>query len=365
MQYRKYGKTGLKVSTLGCGTLRFPKVGGRSDPALLVKVLKYAFDLGVNIVDTAAMGLYGTETVVGEAIQSRRDDILVSTKNHYKGKSVEEWNQLLNQSLKRLDTEYIDFYHLHYLSWQAYKKNLIPGGIMERFQEVKDEDIIRHKCFSSHDRPENIIKLIDTGEFEGIIVQYNLLDRSNEEVIAHAHKKGLGVAVMGPVAGGRLAVPSKQVMNIKASSKSTVEIALRFVLSNPNVSAALSGMTSYKMVDENVKTANIKEPLSVDEKRQIGRVLNKFQKLSDLYCTGCNYCMPCPNNVDIPGNFKAMNFYRVWGLKKYAHKLYMRMGRNKKRRWAEDCLECGECEPKCPQNISIIKQLKETAEALK
>jgi predicted aldo/keto reductase-like oxidoreductase len=364
MQHRKYGSTGLKVSALGCGTLRFPKVRGRSDPDLLVKVLIYAFDLGINIVDTAAMGLYGTETVVGEAIQDRRDEILVSTKNHYKGRSVEEWDKLLNQSLMRLKTDYIDFYHLHYLSWHAYKKNLVPGGIMERFQEVKDEGMILHKCFSSHDRPENIRKLIDTEEFEGIIVQYNLLDRNNEEIIAHAQKKGLGVAVMGPVAGGRLAAPSKQVMNIK-SSKNAVEIALRFVLSNPNVSVALSGMTSYQMVDENVATADIEEPLSVDEKRQVGKLLNDLQKLSDLYCTGCNYCMPCPHNVDIPGNFKAMNFYRVWGLKKYAHKLYRRMGRNKKRRWAKDCVECGECEPKCPQNISIIKQLKETAEALK
>jgi predicted aldo/keto reductase-like oxidoreductase len=238
------------------------------------------------------------------------------------------------------------------------------GRPIEKFRKAKEKGIIRHACFSSHDSPENIIKLIDTDEFEGILVQYNLLDRRNEQAIAHAHKKGLGVAIMGPIGGGRLTAPSEKMKKFIRNSNSTPEIALRFVLSNPNVTIALSGMTTIDMVNENVTVASRKTPLSAKEKKRISKALDKVKKLTALYCTGCGYCMPCPNNVDIPGNFKAMNLYRVWGLEETARERFKQMKNNKKRKWAKACTSCGECEPKCPQNIPIIKQLKETTKTL-
>ena len=214
------------------------------------------------------------------------------------------------------------------------------------------------------------MKLIDTGEFEGMLCQYNLLDRLNEEAIAHAHEKGLGVAIMGPVGGGRLVAPSERIQEIVGGAKSTPEVALRFVLSNPNVTLALSGMNSIAMVEENAATVSREETLTAEEKQKVLGMLTETKRLSDLYCTGCNYCMPCPNDIDIPANFSAMNYHRVWGLEEHARQLYERLGKKKKpdgtvvEAWAEACIECGECEPKCPQNIPIREQLKETAAAL-
>jgi predicted aldo/keto reductase-like oxidoreductase len=186
----------------------------------------------------------------------------------------------------------------------------------------------------------------------------------NEDVIAHAHEKKMGVAVMGPVGGGRLAAPSQMIRPLVAEAGSAPEIALRFVLSNPNVTLALSGMTSMKMLEENVGAADRREQLSAGEKKRIAGALKKIDGLAALYCTGCRYCMPCPHRVDIPGNFEAMNYYRVWDLKEYAKDLYKRMGRNRSRRWAEACAECGQCEAKCPQNIPIRSRLREVAKTL-
>ena len=371
MQYREYGKTKVKLSTLGFGCMRFPMEEGHVKEGKTIRMLHYAMDLEINYFDSAVMYCNNeSEIILGKAIKGRRDNLYISTKNHYKGDDSSEWRRFLDQSLKKLDIHYIDFYHLHDLRLEQYANHLLPNGSMDEARRTKKQGLIKHLCFSSHDTPENIIKLIDTDEFEGILVQYNLLDRRNEKVIAHAHKKGLGVVIMGPVGGGRLVPSSAKIQSmISRNIKSTPEIAIRFVLSNPNVTTALSGMNSIKMIEENVATASRPESLSQEETQQILGMLKENKHLEELYCTGCNYCMPCPNGVDIPANFSAMNLYRVWGLEETAKKQYAQLGDRKKDgepapAWAEACIECGECEPKCPQNIPIIKQLKEVKKAL-
>jgi predicted aldo/keto reductase-like oxidoreductase len=321
-------------------------------------------------VDTAeAYSLNKSEVAVGKAIKGQRDKVYVSTKVSRVCESGDEWRVHFDGCLQRLDTDYVDFYHHHNLQWKNYQKQLGPDGLMARCRQAAQEGLIRHVCFSSHDKSENIVKLIDTGAFDGMLVQYNLLDRKNAEVIAYAHEKGMGVAVMGPVGGGRLAAPSARIRDMVGGARSTPEVALRFVLSNPSVTLALSGMTTMEMVRENVATASQEGPLSAKEEQNIQAALEETGRLIDLYCTGCGYCMPCPNNVDIPGNFEAMNYYRVWGLEEHARELYGHLGKKRRRgaevqTWAEACTECGECEPKCPQHIEIRKQLKETAAVL-
>ena len=371
MQYREYGKTGIKLSALGFGCMRFPMEERHVKKEETIKMLHRAMDLGVNYFDSAVGYCNGeSQIVLGKAIKGRRDNLYISTKNHYKGDDPEEWRRFLDQSLERLGIDYIDFYHLHGLTLEQYTDHLLPNGPIDEARKAKEKGLIKHLCFSSHDKPENIMKLIDTGEFEGILVQYNLLDRHNEEAIAYAHEKGLGVVIMGTVGGGRLVPPSEKVQSVVSGEvKSTPEVAIRFVLSNPNVTVALSGMNSIEMVEENVATASRPEPLSAEERQRILDMLEENKRLEELYCTGCEYCMPCPNGVDIPGNFSAMNLLRVWGLKELAKRRYARLGRRKKDgepapAWAEACVECGECEPKCPQDIPIIEQLKEVVEPL-
>ena len=370
MQYRTYGKTGKKVSALGFGLMRLPMDGDHVDMDVAVELIRRAIELGVNYLDSA-VGYCNAESQVafGRSIEGLRDRVYVSTKNHYKGADGDEWQRNLDDSLDRIGVDVIDFYHLHGLSWDEYNGMLGADGPIDRFRRAKDEGVIRHKCFSCHDAPENMLKLIDTGEFEGMLLQYNLLDRRNEDVIAHAHAQGLGVAIMGPVGGGRLVAPSDQIQGLVRGSQSTPEVALRFVMANPNVTVALSGMGSMAMVEENAATAAREEPLNAAEREQVVASLADTQELMDLYCTGCGYCVPCPNDVDVPENFRLMNLHRVFGLTDHARDQYEGLGKKRKgdafvEAWAAACLQCGECEPKCLQNIPIIAQLEETHAAL-
>jgi len=144
-------------------------------------------------------------------------------------------------------------------------------------------------------------------------------------------------------------------------------LSLRFVLSHPGVHVALSGMGTIQMVEENVATASREESLSAQERADIARAMDQFAALADLYCTGCGYCMPCPNDVNIPENFKYMNLHRVYGISEYARSAYARLGQPDS--WpkglkADACIQCGECETKCPQHIPIIQQLEEVAKTL-
>ncbi len=374
MQYRDFGRVGQKVSALGFGCMRLPMRDAENvDEELAIAMIRYAIDHGVNYVDTAFGYNKGqSEIVLGKALKDGyREKVMLSTKNLVHEVDAAKWWERLETQLKKLDVDFIDVYHQHGISWQKYEESLSkPGGAIEQMYKAKEQGIIGHIAFSFHDKPESLFKLVDTGHFDVVTVQYNLLDRSNEEGIAYAHEKGLGVVIMGPVAGGRLGFASEKIMAmLPGAARSTPEVALRFVLANPNVSCALSGMSTMEQVKENLEVASRPEPLSAEEREAIEAALEENKKLADLYCTGCEYCMPCPHGVNIPRNFALMNLHRVFGLTEYAKREYARFDKpdQKERRRglaASECQECGECEPKCPQNIPIIKQLKETAEAL-
>ena len=361
VRYREFGNTGISISALGFGAMRLPEADDEA-----VRIMQRAFELGVNYLDTALV--YGeSERKCGIALKGWRDKVYLSTKNPLHDNTVEGWWSRLNQSLERLDTDHIDFYQVvHSLEWKSYTDFLLNAKGMEAVRKAQDQGLIKYCCFSCHDTAENMIQLIDTGEFRGITLQYNLLDRANEEVIAHARECGMGVVVMGPVAGGRLGAPSEQIRKMLPTEvKSSAEVALRFVLANPSVTCALSGMSTMEQVEENAVTASREEPLSLDEKQSIEASLIENKRLAELYCTDCKYCMPCPNEVNIPANFQLMNQHKLYGLTDHARRLYNRMSnpeKPKRGKKAEDCIECGECEPKCPQKIKIVAQLREVAE---
>lgn len=370
MQYRTLGKTGLRASALGFGTMRFQMVGDHVDEELAISALHRAMDLGVNYFDSA-VGYCNSESerVLGKALKGRREGLIVSTKYptwEPHTCRADDCRRILEQSLSRLDIEAIDVYHMHSLNWETAQKVLAKGGAMDGARKAKDEGLVRHLAFSFHDEAKRMVDIIQAGpDFEVVTCQYNLLDRANEESMDFAHERGLGVVVMGPVAGGRLSIPSEKIEGLLPGKvKGTPEVALRFVLANPSVSVALSGMNSPEMVEENAATASRSEPLSEQEREHILAMLEENRRLADLYCTGCGYCMPCPNGVNIPECFRLMNLHRVWGLTEVAQRRYGRFDDQDGNRNAAACVECGECEPKCPQRIPIIAQLKETHEAL-
>jgi uncharacterized protein len=380
MQYRPYGKTGIQVSILGFGAMRLPQLAdGTVDLEKSVPLLRYALDHGVNYIDSAHVYINGTsEVAVGQAIKGYdRSKIYLATKIHVDDEEAakpEIWGAKLEKSLKRFDTPYIDFLHIHGLRWASYQYASRPGWALDIARKAQAEGLVRHVVFSSHDEADNIIKLIDTGEFAGMLVQYNYLDQHNAPAIAHAAEKGMGVAIMGPVAGGRLVTPGGTVVDSEGALElKTPELALRYVWNNPGVSTALSGMNNMQQIEDNLAAAGRVEKLDETESQAIQALFERNQKLADLYCTGCAYCMPCLNDVNIPENFRYMNWYRVWGMEEQAREAYAKL--SAKGTWtpwagminglkAEECLECGECEAKCPQNIHIMDQLKEVAKTL-
>jgi predicted aldo/keto reductase-like oxidoreductase len=370
MQYRVLGRTGLRVSALGFGTMRFKMVGGHVDQELAVQALHRAMDLGVNYFDSA-VGYCNSESeiVLGKALKGRRDGKVISTKYPPWDRSLtaDDCRQVIEQSLSRLDVDVIDIYHMHSLDWETAQKVLANGGAVDGARKAKEQGLVKHLGFSFHDDPKRILDIIEAApDFDVVTCQYNLLDRANEESMASARDQGLGVVVMGPVGGGRLGFPSEQLQGmLPGGTKSSPEVALRFVLANPNVSVALSGMNTVEMVEENAATASRESALSEDERQAIVEALAENRRLAELYCTGCGYCMPCPNGVNIPENFRLMNLHRVWGLTGPARDRYQRLGPDRENNLnAGACVECGQCEPKCPQKIPIIEQLKETHRAL-
>lgn len=373
MKYKEYGKTGKKISRLGFGCMRLPRIDKENmksdlDEEKSIELLRRAYELGVNYFDTAPFYCNSqSEEIVGRALKPFRENVYISTKNPIEDGSVITFRKYLNQSLKRLDTKYIDFYHMWGINLKTYEEIIIKeDGVLYEALKAMEEGIIKHLSFSFHDIPENLFKIIDSDHFETMLVQYNLLDRKNEEAIEHAKKKGLGVAIMGPIAGGRLGTPSKVIQNILPKKLySSNEIALKFVLTNPNVTCALSGMENIQMLEENVRITNESDYLSEDELDIVNKSMLEMKNLSDLYCTGCKYCIPCPKEVNIPRVFELMNYYKLYDIKDYAKEEYKKLnGENNRGYDGSVCVECGKCIDKCPQKIEIIDQLKESHKAL-
>jgi len=365
--YRTLGRTGYRVSQLGFGAMRLPMIGegeaARVDRDLAIPMLHRAFEGGLNYVDTAANYCnQDSQRVVGEALAGWRDRIVISTKNpEYEDEKV--WQQNLENSLERLQVDSIDIYNHHGISWERYTQKVEPK-LAALMRKAKDQGVIKHIGVSFHDTNENLVKLIETGYPEVITLQYNMLDRKLEEGIALARERGIGIVCMGPVGGGRLGVTSDALAQLVPGVTRVPELALRFVLANPNVSVALSGMSIMQHVEENLAVASDERTLSAEEQAAINEHLARMKALADLYCTGCKYCQPCPQEVNIPWIFEKYNEARVYGLWEPSRRSYQAW------QWvqgkpADAWVECGECETKCPQHIPIREQLREAHEALK
>ena len=358
MEYAVLGRTGLKVSRLGFGCMRLPmKSGTEVDRDKAIPLLRRAVELGVTYFDTA-VGYCGgdSERVLGEAMEGLHDRVVLSTKNpHYDKRDKAGWWRNLEDSLKLLRMDCIDVYNVHGLSYEGYESCFAgPDGLYQELAKARDQGLIRHICHSFHGSVESLKKMVDTGLFESVTCQYNLLDRSMEEGIAYAAEHGRGVVIMGPVGGGRLGYPSEKAAELVGQVKSTPELALRFVVSNPHVTLALSGMSDMRMLEENVATVSRAGKLSADDHARIADAIQERKQLLGLYCTGCGYCMPCPEGVDIPANFEILNLERVFGLTEHARSRYAALGGK-----AALCRLCGKCVEPCPQRLDIPARLAE------
>lgn len=371
MIYRKFGNTGAEISALGYGCMRLPEaeVDGKwtLDYDKATEMLRHAHSLGVNYYDTAFFYCHeNSEIAVGKAIKPFRNEIYLSTKCPMEPvKSKEDYRGFLEKSLKKLDTDYIDFYHFWAINKKVFDEKIMGLGLIEEALKLKEEGLIRHISFSFHDNPKYIAQIIDAApELETMLVQYNLLDRSNAKGIDYAASKGVGVVAMGPVAGGRLAAPAA--LNEKLGAEEAIadyDLALRYVLDNQNISCALSGMESKEMVEKNVAVITGDLKLKAAEKKTIVRTRKIVKKFRELYCTGCGYCQPCPKGIKIPTVFEAYTTHNVYGLSEQAKEKYTDY-LSEGGATSESCTNCGLCEKKCPQKLKVRELLKKAEETL-
>ena len=378
MQYRKLGKISDKVSALGYGCMRLPTIeeGGKIDRDEAIKLIRKGIDNGINYIDTAWTYHRGeSEVVVGLALKDGyRERVTLATKCPVGRKEFtepEHFDEYLDEQLSRLDVEYLDVYLFHALNSKTYEEKVLALNLIDRARKARESGKIKYLGFSFHDKPEVLKMIIDSGYFDLMLVQYNIVDQVNHEMINYAGEKGLAVAIMGPVGGGRLAgthLPDEMKEWLTPGRTNFADLALKFVLSNPNVSVALSGMGTDEMVEDNLQITSREDynKMTESESESIENIATMFKELCDNICTQCKYCQPCPNEVNISMIFAELQRYQIYGDRDSAKRYYSMIG---KVPWAQGkdataCEECGECLEKCPQNIEIIEQLKKAHEVL-
>ncbi len=376
MNYRQFGSTGQQISALGFGCMRFPEYerNGKKfvDTDKVDEMIAEGYKRGINYFDTAPSYCNGnSEAALGHAVKDFRDKILLSTKFPTEvAKKPGDYRRQLESSLERLGTDHIDFYHFWGIDKEIYDGIMLAQNLLEDARKAREEGLIRHISFSFHDDPSVIKYIIDTSEERGVpmesmLCQYNLLDRSNEQMMAYARSRGLGTVAMGPVGGGRLAAPTELYARLTGrASIPTYELAFKFVLGNPDLNCALSGMQTLEMVQQNTALASGSISFSQEEWKQLGDAMEDLKKFSELYCTGCRYCQPCPAGIDIPAIFNMYTYYNVYGLTEHAKKMYERYV-EKGGKLSDACLNCGKCEKKCPQHLLIREQMKKVESVFK
>lgn len=383
MLYRDFGKTNEKVSILGFGCMRLPVIEGNItniDEEKAINMVRYAIDQGVNFIDTAypyhGLSLdHGgeSEPFVAKALKDGyREKVKIATKlPSWMIKTREDMDKYLNEQLKRLNTDYIDFYMIHGIN-RLYWENLKELGFEDFLDQAISDGRIKHAGFSFHHRFELFKEVIDHYNWSFCLIQYNYLDEDYQAGILglkYAYEKGLGVAVMEPLRGGQLAsnIP-QEVQTVFDESKvkrSPAEWALRWVWNHPEVSVVLSGMSTMDQLEENLKIAEESQPntLTDPELNIISQAKSIFEEKLQINCTSCGYCLPCPSGVNIPENFSKYNDYFLFGSPetKEEYKFhYMALIIENER--ASACIECGNCEKHCPQSIPIIQELKKVKE---
>jgi predicted aldo/keto reductase-like oxidoreductase len=375
MQYRKdrYGK---ELSILGFGCMRFTKKGAGIDIDKAEKEIMEAFGAGVNYYDTAY--LYpGSEAALGEIVERNgiRDRINIATKlPQYLISSRAAIDRIFAEELSRLRTDRIDYYLMHHMTDVAMWEKLKSVGILEWIKEKKASGAIGNIGFSYHGNTDNFLKILGDYDWDFCQIQYNYLDevaQAGREGLMAAAAKGIPVVIMEPLRGGKLVnmLPEAARKAMKESGRdwSPAEWGLRWLYDQPEVTVVLSGMNSLDMVRENCRIASEAKEHSMTEEdlETLDAVKRAIWEKEKVGCTGCRYCMPCPQGVDIPGIFRCWNAMYAESKSQGRFQFAQTVGLTKEPAFADQCIKCGKCEKHCPQSIPIREKLQEADRALR
>ena len=370
MKYRSMGKLNIRTSAFGLGCMRFN--GAASGDSIIdeqkaISLIRQAVDGGVTYLDTAYVYLDKTsEIVLGKALQDGyRDRVTIATKmpaEHVHNRA--EMEALLETELKKLQTDHIDFYLMHGIDkekWEYFKSI----GAPEFFDDMKKAGKIRYKCFSFHGPYEEFEYILQDYDWDMVQIQYNFMDINNQagtKGLELAGKLGIPVVIMEGLLGGRLAKAPDNVQALYDAfpvKRSPVEWGFRWLCNRPEIAVVLSGCNEKEQIDENLRIFDTVEPGIMDEEelQLMDNVREAYLSRTKIGCTGCRYCMPCPNGVNIPGIFSAWNNHSLyntdlkndWDLKQI----------REKDSGADRCIGCGACEAACPQHLGIIDGLQQ------
>ena len=367
MNYRLNQKNGDSLSLLGFGCMRFPRDRKETEKLLLTAVAE-----GVNFFDTAY--IYGnSETVLGSILKKhdKRKEVKIATKiSPALLKKQVDFDKYLEKQLARLQTDYIDYYFIHMLTDQKVWQRLVSIGIEDWIDNQKKNGKIRNIGFSYHGGKEEFIKICDAYDWEFCMIQYNYLDehtQAGRRGLQYAVAKGLPVIIMEPLRGGMLAnnLPKAAAKIFEQANQewSPAEWSFRWLFDQPEVTCVLSGMSNISVLQENlgiVKAAGIGD-FSKENQEVIENVRRAFREIANIPCTNCDYCMPCPQGVDIPTCLSCYNMITTEGVLRATAKYVMQTSIKVTPQVASLCNQCGACESKCPQKIAIRKELERTA----
>ncbi len=369
MKYRTFGKLGITGSAFGLGCMRFNgAASGDSviDEEKAVSLIRRAIDGGVTYLDTAYVYLDKTsEIVLGKALKDGyRDRVTIATKmpsEYVHDRAGME--ALLAEELKKLQTDHIDFYLMHGIDrekWEYFKSI----GAPEFFEEMKQAGKIRYKCFSFHGPYEDFEYILKDYDWDMVQIQYNFMDvdhQAGTKGLELAGSLGIPVVIMEGLLGGRLANAPDNVQALYDAfpvRRTPVEWAFRWLCNHPEVAVVLSGCNEAQQIDDNLKIFDTVEPgiMSKEELALMDSVREAYLSRTKIGCTGCRYCMPCPNDVNIPGIFSVWNNTALYNTDPAANWDLRRIKENKQ--GADNCVACGACEAACPQHLSIIEDLQ-------
>lgn len=375
MQYRK-DKYGNQISMLGYGCMRFTKKGPSFDFEKAEKEVMAAIEQGVNYFDTAYM-YAGNEECLGKILAKNkvREKVNIATKlPQYIIRTAAAVDKTFHEELRRLQTDFIDYYLMHMLTDIQEWENLKRLGIEEWITRQKKDGRIRNIGFSYHGDTDMFLKILDAYDWDFCQIQYNYLDENSQagrRGLQAAAAKGIPVIIMEPLRGGKLVnmLPNEALQVMKKSGKnySPAEWGLRWLWSQPEVTCVLSGMNSMEMVNENIRIASETEAGSFTEEDEavIRDVVRAIRAKEKVGCTACRYCMPCPKGVDIPGNFYYYNLTAIEKKRSARFAFAQNMGMRKEPGFASQCIGCGKCEQHCPQHINIREMLVKADRSLR
>lgn len=325
---RNFGKTGMKIKRVGFGGIPIQRITQEETNKVIDELEKS----GVNFIDTAR-GYTISEEYLGNALKGRREKFYIATKSM--SRDYESMKKDIEISLKNLQTDYIDLYQMHNVKPQEYDTIFDDDRAYRALLEAKEAGKIKHIGITSHGL-ETVEKAVKSGKFETIQFPYNIIENQADEVFKKAHEKGVGTIVMKPLAGGAI---------------NDGTLAIKYILSKEYIDVAIPGMDTPEQVKENTAVLENFE-LTEEDNAKISKIKSE---LGTNFCRRCEYCLPCPEGVNIPQNFLLEGYYTRYGLQDWAIDRYKALGENQR---ASNCIQCGTCESRCPYELPIIDMLK-------